>query len=97
MPSLTPLLPPTDTRFRPDQRLYEQGHLEESEREKLRLEHKQREARKRMEAAGERWTPRWFRDQRPSTSASNSPDQGWVYAGGYWEQRGAFPPIPALW
>ena len=37
------VLPPTDSRFRPDQRLLEQGDLEKAQQEKLRLEQKQRE------------------------------------------------------
>jgi len=37
---------PTDSRRRPDQRLMEEGHFEEANSEKLRLEEKQRIARK---------------------------------------------------
>ena len=42
-------LPPTDTRFRPDQRLYEAFKIEEAETEKYRLEEKQRATRKEKE------------------------------------------------
>lgn len=41
---------PTDTRMRPDQRLMEEGKWDDANREKLRLEEKQRAARKLREA-----------------------------------------------
>src|SRR6202012_1070390 len=53
-------LPKTDTRFRPDQSLFEQGRVEEADREKLRVEQKQRELRKAMESKGQPWEVRWF-------------------------------------
>ena len=40
------IIAPTDTRFRNDQRLFEQGQVPEADDEKLRLEIKQRQARK---------------------------------------------------
>lgn len=53
-------LPPTDSRVRPDQQLCENGHLDEAEETKLRLEEKQRRRRTEMEESGEEWRPRWF-------------------------------------
>lgn len=53
----TRVLPKTDTRFRPDQRFLEEGQLELAEVEKIRLEEKQRAARKVMEDAGEKPKP----------------------------------------
>lgn len=41
---------PTDTRLRPDQRLMENANWDEANKEKLRLEEKQRSARKNREA-----------------------------------------------
>lgn len=41
---------PTDTRLRPDQRLMENALWDEANKEKLRLEEKQRSARKQREA-----------------------------------------------
>ena len=38
--SLKPVLPPTDSRLRPDQRLHELGEFSKATQEKLRLEHK---------------------------------------------------------
>ncbi|KAJ3210455.1 hypothetical protein HDU82_008121 [Entophlyctis luteolus] len=59
-PDMLECLPYTDTRLRPDQRLLEEGRLVEAEAEKLRLEAKQRDARKRREKDGEVWEPKWF-------------------------------------
>lgn len=42
---------PTDTRLRPDQRLMENAQWDEANREKVRLEEKQRTARKLRESA----------------------------------------------
>uniref|UniRef100_A0A8C7XTT7 Oxysterol-binding protein n=1 Tax=Oryzias sinensis TaxID=183150 RepID=A0A8C7XTT7_9TELE len=44
--NLRPLLPPTDTRFRPDQRLLEEGNIDGAEEQKQRIEQLQRERRK---------------------------------------------------
>lgn len=55
------VLPITDTRFRPDQRLLECGHLDSAEEEKNRLETLQRERRTQMEAEGKHWEPKWFK------------------------------------
>jgi hypothetical protein len=41
-------------------RLYEQGRVDEAEKEKQRLEQKQRENRKLMEQRKEKWDPSWF-------------------------------------
>ena len=55
-------LPPTDSRFRPDQRLLEEGKINESEAEKNRLETQQRERRKVKESTGEHDAePMWFK------------------------------------
>ena len=51
---------PTDTRFRKDQRLCEEGKLEEADKEKLRLEQKQRETRNARDKSGEEWKPKFF-------------------------------------
>eukprot|EP01135_Chromosphaera_perkinsii_P001089 Nk52_evm39s158 gene=Nk52_evmTU39s158 len=77
-------LPPTDSRFRPDQRLYEDGHLDRAQDMKTMLEEKQRAARRMREAKGETWTPRWF-------ELRNQADTGlsvWERRGDlYWEER----------
>jgi len=58
------LLPPTDSRLRPDQRMVEDGQLDDAEEVKLRLEEAQRGRRKEMEESGENWVPKWFRKVR---------------------------------
>lgn len=88
-------LPPTDTRLRPDQRLLEEGRLDEAESEKVRLEEAQRARRRRMEEQGVEHVPRWF----VRVSGSGSGGAGGTEAGGdevwrlktgkdgYWEER----------
>ncbi|XP_074558409.1 oxysterol-binding protein-related protein 2A-like [Curcuma longa] len=69
-------LPPTDSRLRPDQRHLENGEYGKANEEKLRLEQRQRMARKIQENG---WKPRWF--ERASE------DGTYRYIGGYWEAR----------
>ncbi|XP_042472370.1 oxysterol-binding protein-related protein 2A-like isoform X1 [Zingiber officinale] len=69
-------LPPTDSRLRPDQRHLENGEYEKANAEKLRLEQRQRMARKMQETG---WKPRWFRRE--------GEDGTYRYIGGYWEAR----------
>lgn len=76
-PEHFPNLPPTDSRQRPDQRSLENGDLKTAVSEKLRVEEKQREARKFLENSGNEYKPKWF---------SKDKDE-WVYAGGYWEAK----------
>ncbi|KAK6922319.1 Oxysterol-binding protein [Dillenia turbinata] len=75
-PGLLELLPPTDSRLRPDQRHLENGEYEPANAEKLRLEQLQRQARKMQERG---WQPRWFRKDKE--------DGTYRYTGGYWEAR----------
>ncbi|KAJ2730934.1 hypothetical protein IW152_004898 [Coemansia sp. BCRC 34962] len=85
-PELEPFLCPTDSRFRPDQRAMEIGAYEQADREKSRLEVKQRATRRRREQ-GElpAWKPRWFvRDTDADTGESF-----WRFNGDYWSEREA--------
>ncbi|KAK7410947.1 hypothetical protein VNO78_02195 [Psophocarpus tetragonolobus] len=75
-PGLKEKLPPTDSRLRPDQRCLENGQHEMANSEKLRLEQRQRQARKMQEKG---WKPRWFAKEKGSNS--------YRYVGGYWETR----------
>ncbi|XP_062209526.1 oxysterol-binding protein-related protein 1B-like isoform X2 [Phragmites australis] len=75
-PELKEKLPPTDSRLRPDQRHLENGKYDKANAEKLRLETRQRMARKMQENG---WKPRWF--QR------DTEDGTFRYTGGYWEAR----------
>ncbi|XP_039041632.1 oxysterol-binding protein-related protein 1C-like isoform X2 [Hibiscus syriacus] len=75
-PGLKEKLPPTDSRLRPDQRYLENGEYEMANSEKLRLEQRQRQARKMQERG---WKPRWF--------AKDKSNDTYRYIGGYWEAR----------
>ena len=54
---------PTDSRLRPDQRCMEDGRWDEANRVKVRLEEKQREARKLREAQAEKAKAEGERDK----------------------------------
>ncbi|KAI8531261.1 hypothetical protein RHMOL_Rhmol11G0122900 [Rhododendron molle] len=69
-------LPPTDSRLRPDQRCLENGEYDMANSEKLRLEQRQRQARKMQESG---WKPKWFAKEKGSDT--------YRYIGGYWEAR----------
>ncbi|XP_010272886.1 PREDICTED: oxysterol-binding protein-related protein 1C-like [Nelumbo nucifera] len=75
-PGLKEKLPPTDSRLRPDQRCLENGEYDLANAEKLRLEQRQRQARKMQERG---WKPRWFAKEKGSDT--------YCYVGGYWEAR----------
>lgn len=59
-PNLQRVLPPTDTRLRPDQRCMEEGMYDQAAVEKDRLEEKQRSKRREREREGVVVGPRWF-------------------------------------
>lgn len=89
-------IPITDTRLRPDQKMVEEGKLDEAEEEKVRLEEGQRQRRKEMEDNGEQWQPRWFTKVREYEN-----EEIWkIRTGedGYWEQRakGEWTNVPEL-
>lgn len=80
---LEPLLPPSDTRFRQDQRALEEGDVKRATDEKHRLEEKQRAAKRLRDAQGQHWSPRWF-------SKKIDPDtglEGWALEKDYWAVR----------
>ena len=80
---LRPLLPPTDTRFRPDQRAMEDGEYDLAATEKNRVEEKQRAARREREAAGEDYVPRWFTKGKDEVTG----EEYWISNGDYWRTR----------
>ncbi|XP_043922794.1 oxysterol-binding protein-related protein 3 isoform X2 [Protopterus annectens] len=75
---LRPLLCPTDTRFRPDQRLLEEGNIDAAEEQKQRIEQLQRERMRILEENNLIHQPRFFR---------KSPDDSWLSNGTYWNLR----------
>uniref|UniRef100_A0A4W6ECI1 Oxysterol-binding protein n=1 Tax=Lates calcarifer TaxID=8187 RepID=A0A4W6ECI1_LATCA len=90
--TLRPLLPPTDTRFRPDQRLLEEGNPEGAEEQKQRIEQLQRERKRVLQDNSMTHQPRFFK---------KSKDDTWVSNNTYWELRRdpGFSKIdfPVLW
>ncbi|EFX02771.1 oxysterol-binding protein 1 [Grosmannia clavigera kw1407] len=77
---------PTDTRLRPDQRLAEDGNLDEAEAWKTRLEEAQRTRRRQAEERGEEHRSRWF----VKVATGPDGDEVWRLKGGkdgYWEER----------
>ncbi|KAK6204572.1 Oxysterol-binding protein-domain-containing protein [Scheffersomyces amazonensis] len=87
---ITPLeqgkLAPTDSRLRPDMKVYLKGDVDEAETLKVQLEEAQRTRRKELEDAGEDHLPKFFEkigDGEPDSSE-------WVYVRGsksYWNRR----------
>uniref|UniRef100_A0A7N6F657 Oxysterol-binding protein n=1 Tax=Anabas testudineus TaxID=64144 RepID=A0A7N6F657_ANATE len=75
---LRPLLPTTDTRFRPDQRLLEEGNTEGAEEQKQRIEQLQRERKKVLQDNNMTHQPRFFKKSKNDT---------WVSNNTYWELR----------
>lgn len=78
-----PDIAPTDSRRRPDQRLMEEGRWDEANQEKLRIEEKQRQARKIREAEGngiDTFQPRWFKKQHDPLTDSDIH----VFTNEYW-------------
>uniref|UniRef100_A0A7N6F5J8 Oxysterol-binding protein n=1 Tax=Anabas testudineus TaxID=64144 RepID=A0A7N6F5J8_ANATE len=75
------VLAPTDCRFRPDIRAMENGDI--GNKEKERLEEKQRAARKERAKNDEEWSTRWFQlGTNPYTGS-----QDWIYSGGYFNRN----------
>ena len=97
-PEMREWLAPTDSRLRGDMRLYEEGKVDEADEEKMRLEVKQRAARKRRNDAGEVWVPNFFREiEHPYL-----PGQRWyefIAENNYWDrrQRKDWEGLPELW
>ncbi|RXM90859.1 Oxysterol-binding protein 1 [Acipenser ruthenus] len=84
---------PTDSRLRPDQRMMENGHWDEANSEKQRLEEKQRAVRRKRESEAvkpeeegahvDTYKALWFeRKEDPVTGEITN-----VYRGGYWEAK----------
>ncbi|XP_069684106.1 oxysterol-binding protein 1 isoform X5 [Periplaneta americana] len=86
-----PGVAPTDTRNRPDQRLMENGMWDDANLEKVRLEEKQRAARRVREADAEKaaaegrpyppYEPVWFKKEKEPWTGSVIH----MYQGKYWE------------
>ncbi|KAK9447150.1 oxysterol binding protein [Limtongia smithiae] len=86
-------VPPTDSRFRPDQRALENGNIDEAEQLKHMVEETQRERRRHGEIPTEGASSVWF---------ERVEDDVWVPVrgkNGYWERRRRrdWEGVPELW
>ncbi|KAH3954131.1 hypothetical protein HBI56_049580 [Parastagonospora nodorum] len=81
--ALRPVVAPTDTRLRPDQRAMEDGAYDFAATEKNRVEEKQRATRREREAKGEHFEPRWFSKGRCEITG----EEYWVFNHEYWQIR----------
>jgi hypothetical protein len=79
---LKKILPPTDSRLRPDIRLLEEADVDKASSEKHRIEEKQREKRKILNDKNESFTPLWFKlDKHPVYS-----EDAWLFKNTYWKR-----------
>ncbi|XP_066468426.1 oxysterol-binding protein-related protein 6 isoform X4 [Tiliqua scincoides] len=81
-PALKDLLPQTDARFRPDQRLLEEGNLEAASAEKQRIEELQRSRRRYLEENNMEHIPKFFKKVIDANQR-----EAWVSNDTYWELR----------
>ncbi|XP_070830386.1 oxysterol-binding protein-related protein 1-like isoform X1 [Chaetodon trifascialis] len=81
--SMEGVIPPTDSRLRPDIRAMENGDIDLASAEKKRLEEKQRMARKNRSKSTEEWKTRWFQ-QGPNP---HNKAQDWLCLKGYWDRN----------
>jgi hypothetical protein len=76
---------PTDSRYRPDMRLYESGVVEEASEHKHRLEEKQREKQRRVEAGEmQPYVPLWFNRMAHEIVGDQ---ETWTFNEKYWERN----------
>lgn len=80
---LRPLLAPTDSRLRPDQRAMEEGEYDFAATEKNRVEEGQRARRRAREAKGEEFVPRWFKKSKHPVTG----EEYWDFNHDYWKVR----------
>ena len=80
---LKEVLPPSDTRFRPDQKEYEIGSTEKSQEIKKTIEEMQVYKQEILEKANKEYQPIYFSNEYNEESK----DFVFMYKGGYWEDR----------
>ncbi|XP_038836282.1 oxysterol-binding protein-related protein 6-like [Salvelinus namaycush] len=81
-PELKKVLPPSDTRYRPDQRILEEGDVAGADSKKEEVEQKQRDRRKELAKKGEAHVPRFFRKELDAAG-----NESWLSNGTYWKIR----------
>ena len=80
---LKAVLPPSDTRFRPDQKEYEVGSTEKSQEIKKTIEEMQKYKQELLDKANKEYQPIYFSNEYNEESK----DFVFMYKGGYWEDR----------
>ena len=80
---LKAVLPPSDTRFRPDQKEYEIGSTEKSQEIKKTIEEMQQYKQEILDKANKEYQPIYFSNEYNE----DSKDFVFMYKGGYWEDR----------
>ncbi|KAK1165640.1 oxysterol-binding protein-related protein 6-like isoform X1 [Acipenser oxyrinchus oxyrinchus] len=81
-PTIKDLIPPTDARFRPDQRFLEEGNVQAATDEKQRIEDLQRSRRRYIEENNIEYQPRFFKKVIDANQREK-----WVTNNIYWELR----------
>eukprot|EP01120_Amphizonella_sp_Union-15-10_P010193 TRINITY_DN4050_c0_g1_i2.p1 TRINITY_DN4050_c0_g1~~TRINITY_DN4050_c0_g1_i2.p1 ORF type:complete len:212 (-),score=42.97 TRINITY_DN4050_c0_g1_i2:45-680(-) len=81
------VLPPTDSRLRPDRICLEKEEFDKAFSYKNIIENKQRKDREDRKANGEEWSPAWFKSISDSRESDGSL---WVYNKKYWEKQNEF-------
>jgi len=76
-------IPKTDSRFRPDQRALENQNLELADKEKKRIEDKQRNRHKIFEENRIKYEPKYFNEVLDTITNENV----YLYKGDYWKDR----------
>lgn len=80
---LKDMLPQTDSRLRPDQRALENQDMELAEKEKKRIEEKQRSRHKIFEENKIKYEPKYFNEILDNLTNENV----YLYRGDYWKDR----------
>lgn len=85
-PGLAAYLPRTDSRFRPDQRAFENGNVDQAEDLKLAVETAQRRRRTQRQEQGIEWQPLFFHADEDAAAVVSSEDGAtaqpdWLYGG----------------
>ncbi|XP_077482556.1 oxysterol-binding protein-related protein 7 isoform X1 [Stigmatopora argus] len=90
---LKPLVPPTDSRLRPDQRMLEEGRVEETDKKKDEIEELQRERRKELAKKREEHVPAFFKKAKDGCGRDV-----WLTNETYWKLREdpGFTKLPCL-
>ena len=98
-PDIKSSLPPTDWRFRPDQRALENGDYELATSEKHRLEEKQRNAKKVRNKAGKKYTPKYFKEVDVKHIESEQTYKDYMPIRDYWQDKAsqAWPDFPDIY